>query len=177
MKKKILISLLFGSILLTAVGCNNKNNIENDYDTESNNKTDDIAPISKNKKLICSTKEDGPFELETTEYTFTYDKEGEKLETFIITVNVDYKDDRSGEDNIEHYEEVCTEVNSYNGLDCNYEAKKNGESKSIKVNYAELESEGRKLIEGLMPPIKVELSSIEETKTCLETINYTCEEK
>ncbi len=171
MKKKILISLLFGSILLTAVGCNNKN-------TESDNKINDIEPISNNKKLVCSTKEDGPFELETTEYTLIYDKEGEKLETFIIAVNVDYKDDRSSEDNIEYYEEVSAKVNSYNGLTYNYETKNNGNYKTIRVDYADLDSKGEKFLEKeKLAEIDVKFFSMKETKERLEAFQYTCEEK
>ncbi len=169
MKKKILISLLFGGLLITTSGCNNKNN------TEKDNKIDNTIPIINNKKLVCSYKEDIPFgEIRNFESTFIFDKEGKKLETIIYN---DYRDYKGGLEtsNVKEFGEGCNEIDSYKGLSCTFEAKNDNKNTnlSIEMDIANLGSEGRELIEEEYTS-DLEKFSLEEVKKYMEDKKYTC---
>lgn len=181
---KKVIGLIMAITILTGCGTNQVNG-GNNTNTESNNssvESNDSKKTSKsNKELVCKMEYEPDQDGDRTiiyKSSFTFDKDGKKLEALVEDGTQKFKESRLSKYNIEQNKYDCKTVDSTEGLSCEYNVQDDGKVSQfiIKVDYANLDSEAREIakVEGYLD---VEDYNLEEAKEYMENDEYECEVK
>ena len=127
---------------------------------------------SDGKKLECSYSitDDGSSKME---FLLHFDKKGEKTKSYTQSVVRTYSDDTSEEDFTSEYEAAsksCDDYKEIKGVKCEASKDKKTIRIDLKVNMAELDSQGRELLD----VSSMENLSYDDMKSLMESSNYTC---
>ncbi len=172
---------------------NNSNIESNNSSTESNSSSIESSNSSiesnnsdksgnSNKKLICTTEFDDDSEgnsKRSIKYSFTFDKDGKKMEMLTDESSLKYKKGKLDKENIEENQKFCKDADSAKGLSCEYTVQEDGKVTQfhIEVDFANLDKKGKEISfqEGYSELAKLNL---ERTKEYMENdVEYECEVK
>lgn len=170
MIKKIVSLILCVVLVLGITGCGNNEN--DDKELKENNQKDSEVT---NKILECT---DGYSEddLERTyTYKFTYDKNGNKLETIDYSDSITYIDTKLSDYNIGENKNWCSEANTYGGLVCVYEISDDKKVSTIKYtfDFNNLDNDAKEILESEMQS-GLENYNYNSLKNMLENNRLTC---
>ncbi len=155
-------------------------NIESSNSSIESNNSDKSG--NSNKKLVCITEFDDDSEgnsKRSIKETFTFDKDGKKMEMLTSESSLKYKKGKLDRENIEENQKFCKNADSAKGVSCEYTVQEDGKITQffIEVDFANLDKKGKEISfqEGYSELAKL---SLERTKEYMENDReYECEVK